>query len=267
MATVVSLQTTFSNEVIRTELSPKWIRGVLNGVVVADSKRVLILWEKGHTPAYYFPEEDVRMDLMRATDHTTHCPRKGDASYYTMSAGDKTVENGVWYYPVPHASDPDLHDSPDLRGYVSFYWNKMDAWFEEEEEVFVHARDPYKRVDVIRSTRHVQIVIGGVTVADSHSPVLLFETGMRTRYYLPELDVRPDLLQPSDKVTRCPYKGESHYYSVAVDGKVAEDVAWYYRYPTHEAGQIANHIAFYTERVDATYVDGEELPKPPARPT
>lgn len=265
MATVKSLQTQFSNEVVQTELSPKRLRTVLNGVVVADSKRVLLLREKGHTPVYYFPEDDVRMDLMRPTDQTTHCPRKGDASYYTITIGEKTVENGAWYYPKPHASEPGLGGAPDLRGYVAFYWNKMDAWFEEDEEVFVHARDPYKRVDVMRSTRHVQVVIGGVVVADSHSPVLLFETGMPTRYYLPKFDVRIDLLRPSDRVTRCPYKGEARYYSVAVDGKVAEDVAWYYRYPNPEAGKIANHIAFYTERVDATYLDGEELPKPKGR--
>ena len=265
MTQTCELQTSFTNEVIRTELSPRWVRATFGGETIADSKRVVTLLERGRTPAYYFPEEDVRMDLMTPTDHSTHCGRKGDASYYTIALGDKVAENAAWYYPEPHASDPGLDTSPDLRGYVALYWDMLDGWFEEEEEVFVHARDPYKRLDAIQSSRHVKVVVDGVTVADSHKPVLFFETGMPTRYYLPKMDVRLDLLQGSERTTRCPYKGEAHYYSVGVGEEAAKDIAWYYRYPTPEASKVANHIAFYNERVDATYVDGEEVPKPERR--
>ena len=264
-STKPQLLTHFENEVIHIEQSPKWVRVVFGGQTIADSKRVLTLREKGRTPVYYFPKEDVRMEFTAPTDHTTHCPRKGDAIYWSLTVGGRTEENALWSYPKPHASDPDLTDSPDLRAYVAFYWHKMDAWFEEDEEVFVHARDPYKRVDVIPSSRHVRVLIGGETVAETRRPVLLFGTGMPTRYYIPKADVRMDLLVPSDRVTRCPYKGGARYYSVAAGDTEATDIVWYYRYPTAEATGMANHLAFFNERVGALMVDGEEQPKPKTR--
>ncbi len=258
-----TLTTSFENSVIRIEPTPKWIRAVFAGETVLDTKRAVILFEKGSVPAYYIPLEDVRSDLLTPTDHSTHCPRKGDACYYTLRVGDRVAENAAWYYPQPFASSPDLadDDSPDLRGYVAFYWSKMDHWFEEDEEVFVHARDPYKRVDVSPSSRHVQVVIDGVTVADTQRPTLLFETGMPTRYYVPLADVRLDLLTASDRTTGCPYKGQAGYYSVPTYGEQGQDIAWYYRYPTRESAGVANHVCFFNERVDLI-VNGETLERP-----
>lgn len=152
----------------------------------------------------------------------------------------------------------------DVRGYVAFYWDKMDAWYEEEEEVFVHARDPYTRVDCLQSSRHVKVVLNGQTVAETHNPVLLFETGQPERFYIPKGDVHQDLLIPSEKVTRCPYKGEARYYSVTAGGELSEDLAWYYRYPTFEASGIANYMCFPQGKVDL-YVDGELPEKPKTR--
>ena len=164
----------------------------------------------------------------------------------------------MWSYPEP------LEGTVDTRGYVSFYWNKMDAWFEEGEEAFVHAKDPYKRVDCFRSDRHVKVVLNGETIAETNRPVLLLETGLPHRFYIPETDVRREVLRPSDTVTRCPYKGEAHYYTVAVGGEQSDDLAWYYRYPTPEAAKVANHICFPQGKVEM-YVDGELEPKPRSR--
>ena len=234
----------------RIEVSPKWIRVRFGGEVIADSRRVLIVVGRG-TPAYYFPQEDVHMERMTATSYRTQNEALGEASWYTVKAGPKVAENAAWSY-----------STPDLRGHVAFTWDKMDGWYEEGEEVFVHPHDPYHRIDVLQSTRPVKVVLGGVTVAESQRPVLLFETNFPARYYLPKDDVRLELLRPSDTITRCPYKGEARYYSVAIGDKVFKDVVWYYRYPTTEASKIANSLAFYTEQTDATFVDGKEIPRP-----
>ncbi len=262
--TPTALQTRFENEVIRIEPTPKWIRGVVNGVTIADSKRAVLMFEKGHVPAYYIPESDVRLDLTEPTDHHTHCPRKGDASYYSLKVGDHVVENALWYYPKPTHTDPSLSSSPDMRGYVSFYWNKVDHWFEEDEEVYVHARDPYKRVDVAQSSRHVQVTVDGEAVAETRRPVLLFETGLPVRYYIPLLDVKLDALAQSEKVTACPYKGQASYYSMPALGERGQDIAWYYRTPIAGVEAIAGHVAFFNERVDIA-VDGETQERPQTR--
>jgi len=235
---------------LHTELSPKWIRVRFGGEVIADSRRALIMLGRG-TPAYYFPKEDVRMDRLTPTSYRTQNETLGEASWYTVKAGPKVAENAAWSY-----------STEDLRGYVAFTWEKMDGWYEEGEEVFVHPHDPYHRIDVLLSTRPMKVVVGGMTVAESQRPVILFETNFPARYYLPKDDVRLDLVRPSDTITRCPYKGEARYYSVAIGDKMFKDVIWYYRYPTTEASKIANHLAFYTEQTDATFVDAKELAKP-----
>lgn len=237
------------------EDSPRRVRVVFGGETVADSRRVKLLHETGLLPVYYFPQEDVRMDLLEATDHATHCPFKGDASYWTVRAGDKVAENAVWGYPEP------LPEAPPLAGYVAFYWGAMDRWFEEDEEVFVHPRDPYHRVDVLDSSRHVRVSVHGEVVAESGRPKVLFETGLPPRYYIPPEDVRTDLLLPSDKRTRCPYKGVASYYSVEAGGERVEDLVWYYPEPIPAAGKVRDHLCFFNEKVDLV-VDGEPQERP-----
>ncbi len=252
---MIQKHTTRDGRDIWFEPSPKWVRVMLGGQFIANSKRVYLL-HLGGPPSYYFPTEDIRMDLLQPTDHVEHSPDLGDASYWTLRVGERTVENGAWTYPKP------VSRTFDLGGYVAFVWEKMDAWFEEAEPVYVHPHDPYKRIDILQSTRHVVVIINGETVADSRRPVLLFETGWPTRYYLPELDVRMDLLIPSDMVTGCAYKGKAQYYSVRVGDKITPDIAWYYTYPTVEASKIAGMVCFFNERVEVLYVDGAEQPKP-----
>jgi len=242
---------------IVTEVIPRRVRAFLGGIAVADTLRPLMLFEEGHVPAWYFPLDDVRMDRLVPSEHVTHCPWKGDARYWTVRVGDRVAENAAWSYPSPRP------DAPDLSAYLSLYWNAMDAWFEEDEEVYVHPRDPYKRVDVLASSRRVEVILAGEKVADCARPRLLFETGLPVRYYLPKVDVRLDWLVPSPTRTRCPYKGVASYYSAAIGSVLVEDIAWYYPFPVPECPKIENLVCFYNERVDELRVDGvvEERPQ------
>jgi len=236
---------------IRGEISPRWIRVKLGGKTIADSRRALIVTETGKLPVYYFPLSDVRTDFLVETDYRRPNANKGEAVYWTLKVGDRAADNAVWGYVSPPPA------IAFLDRYVTFRWDAMDAWYEEEEEVFVHARDPYTRVDAIPSSRHVQVVVGGQVVADSRRPVIVYETGLTPRYYLPREDVRADHLQPSETVSRCPYKGQASYWSVRADGNTYPDLAWTYEAPLPEVHEIAGKIAFYNEKVDAIYVDGE----------
>jgi uncharacterized protein (DUF427 family) len=242
---------------VRLEECPKRVRVYLGAVPVADSRHVLTMFETGHLPVYYFPLSNVRAELFTESDHHTVCPFKGTASYYSAQVGDNLAENAAWTYPEPLEGAP-----PQLADRVAFYWAKMDAWYEEDEEVYVHPRDPHKRIDVLQSSRHVEVRIAGETVAETRRPVLLFETHLPTRYYLPKLDVRLDVLEPSETTSRCPYKGVASYYSVKVGGEVAPDIAWYYPHPTLECSKIENMVCFFNEKVEELYVDGELQQRP-----
>jgi uncharacterized protein (DUF427 family) len=225
------------------EDTPKRIRAVFAGETVADSRRTKLLFETAIMPVHYFPVEDVRMDLLTATDHTTHCPFKGDASYRTIKVGDAEAENAAWTYPEPNP------ESSWLEGYVAFYFDKMDRFFEEDEEILGHPRDPYHRIDILRSSRRIKVVANGETVAETNRPMALFETGFPPRFYVPPEDVNTGLLAQSDTKTRCPYKGLASYWNVAANGEGIEDAAWAYPEPLAEAAGIGSHFCFYDGKV------------------
>ena len=234
--------------------SPRRVRVRLGDVWVADSTRTMLLRQHGFLPVYYFPARDVRSDLLVPTDYTTHSPYKGTARYWHLRTAGRTARFAVWSYPHPKPG------SPDTRDYYGFDWHSMDAWYEEDERVHVHARDPLLRVDAIRSSRQVRVEIAGVTLAESSRPVLLFETGLVTRFYLPPGDVREDLLSPSTTWTMCPYKGRARYYHLDLDGTRIEAVAWQYVRPLPSVAAVAGHLAFWNEREDTTIlVDGEPV--------
>lgn len=230
------------------------VRVTLGGVTIADSKKVRLLLENRRLAIYYFPASDVRLDLFVPTDFKSQHPGKGEASFYSIKVGDRIAQKAAWRYLLP--------ERPDFKDYVAFYWDKMEAWFEEDDEVFVHPRDPYHRVDVLNSSRHVKVVVGGEVVAETTRPRLLFETGLPTRYYIPKLDVRLDLLTPTTTSTRCPYKGKASYWTVNVSGREFPDIVWSYPAPIPECPKIENLLCFYDEKVDAIYVDGELQPRP-----
>jgi uncharacterized protein (DUF427 family) len=233
----------------RWEDSQRRVRVVFANVIVADSKRVMLLHEFGRLPVFYFPMEDVCMELMEATE-------QGEASYWTIRVGERVAEEAAWSYPHP------LPERPQMEGYLAFYWDQMDAWYEEEQQVFAHARDPYKRVDILPSSRHVRIVLGGLTIADTRRPQLLLETGLPIRYYIPEQDVRMELLQATETITHCPYKGRATYWSARIGERLFKDIVWSYREPLPECLPISNFLSFFNERVDAIFVDDERQPVP-----
>jgi uncharacterized protein (DUF427 family) len=241
---------------ITFERSPRRVRVKFNGAIIADSTDAHLLFETRHLPVYYFPPAHVRMDLLTATTHHTHCPYKGDASYWTVKVGDKAAENAVWSYREPFAEVAAIKD------FVAFYWNLMEGWYEEDDEIFVHPRDPYKRVDVVNSSRPVRVVLGGETIADTKRARFLFETRLPTRYYIPRDDVRMDLLVPSAKLTQCPYKGKASYYSAKIGDRVFEDIVWTYPDPIPECPKIKDYLCFFNEQVDDIFVDGIAQPRP-----
>ena len=238
---------------VRIEPGAKRVRAYLGGEVVADTTRTVLVWEVPYYPTYYFRAADVRTDLLEPDGDVAHSPSRGDGRTFTVRAGDKEAHGAAVRY----------EDSPieELRDLVRLDWDAMDAWFEEDEEVFFHPRDPYTRVDILPSSRHVRVEVDGVTVAESASPRLLFETGLPVRYYLPKTHVRMDLLTPTETVTHCPYKGQAEYWSVRVGDSLHEDLAWGYRTPLHESERIAGLISFYNEKVDI-YVDGVRQERP-----
>ena len=230
----------------------KRVRVVLNGETVADSTRTKLLHETGILPVYYFPTDDIRSEFLTPTDHSTHCPFKGDASYWTITVGDRVEENALWGYETPNP------ESQFLLGHAAFYFNKMDQWFEEDEQIFVHARDPYTRVDVLQSSRHVRVSFDGEVVAETDHPVILFETSLPARFYIPRADVRLDLFEASELVTQYPYKGYASHLSLKGRGKAGQDVAWCYEDPLGEVAAIKDLVAFYDTKCEIE-VDGEKL--------
>ncbi|MBA2505208.1 MAG: DUF427 domain-containing protein [Thermoleophilaceae bacterium] len=218
---------------------PRRVRGLLGGETVVDTRRAQLLHESNILPRLYVPWEDVREELVEASDHTTHCPFKGDASYWHMRVGDRLAENAIWSYPAP------VEAAPWLDGLAAFYLERLDEWLDEDESVGVHMRDPYHRVDVRRSSLPVKVTAGGEVVAESSRPMLLSETGVPNRLYLPREDIRMDVLAASETRAYCPYKGDSSFFHVAG----IEDAAWTYDDPLDNALKTAGHIAFDDSKV------------------
>jgi uncharacterized protein (DUF427 family) len=238
---------------VRTEASGKRVRIVFAGRVIVDTDDALYVWEWPGYPQYYVPVGDVADGVLHATATVKESSTRGTAAHYTVRVGDREAVDAAWRYP----------DGPvaELRDRVRFAWDAMDAWFEEDEEAFVHPRSPTTRIEILRSSRHVVVDVDGVTVAESRRPVLLFETGLPRRTYLPKLDVRMDLLVASDKTSMCPYKGTARYWSVETPAGRRPDLAWSYPSAFRESAPIAGLVAFYDEHVDLT-VDGVPQERP-----
>lgn len=237
---------------IRIETSAKRVRAFLAGRPIADTTRPVLVWEKPYYPTYYLPATDI-LATLEANGESSHSPSRGDATVYDVVVNGHAAKAAALRYldsPIP-----------ELRELVRLEWNAMDEWFEEDEPVYVHPRDPYKRVDILASSRHVVVEVDGVRVADSRSPRILFETSLPPRYYLPLTDVRMDLLRPSGTLTRCPYKGTASYWNLAIGDVEHEDLVWCYRSPVPESQKIAGLACFYNEKVDI-YLDGELLDRP-----
>jgi uncharacterized protein (DUF427 family) len=235
------------------EPAPRRVRALLAGEVVFDTTRALYVWEWPNYPQYYIPATDVNNALLVDEHHIQHLHR-GTARRHGLRVGE-VIRPGTARLFTDDALDG-------LANTLRFDWDALDAWFEEDEEVFVHPRNPYARVDALRSTRSVRIELDGAILAESSSPVMVFETGLPTRYYLNRTEVDFERLIPTETVTSCPYKGKtSGYWSVRVGDMVHPDLAWAYDFPTRDLAPIAGLISFYNEKVDVS-LDGSALDRP-----
>ncbi len=217
---------------------PRRVRARFGGETVADTTRAVLLHETGIAPQVYVPLDDIRADLITPTEHHTFCPFKGTASYWTVTAGGQVAENAIWAYPEP------VDEATWLRGYAGFYWGAMDEWYDEDERVEGHFRDPYHRVDVRRSSRPVRVLLGDTVLAETASPLLLSETGLPNRFYIPAADVRQDLLEPSGTHTYCPYKGTASYWTVNADGRKLADAVWSYPQAEGDSAAVTGYQSF-----------------------
>jgi uncharacterized protein (DUF427 family) len=225
------------------EPHPRRFRAELDGRTVLDTVGARLLHESNILPRLYVPLDDFDASLLERTGHTTHCPFKGDASYWSVRVGDRIAENAIWAYehPLPEASW--------LAGYASMYWDVADAWYEEDEQVFGHLRDPYHRVDVRRSSRHAVARAGDEILAETDTPVLVFETNLPVRVYFRPEDVRAELLTPSERTTICPYKGSATYWSVTANGETIPDALWTYADPLEDARPLAGLQSFLADGI------------------
>ena len=237
-------------QTIRLEPNHRRLRVVVDGVIIADTIHSIYLFETGHLPVYYFPKDDIRFDLLESTDRVTHCPLKGDAEYWSIVVGDRRIEDAVWSYPSP------IGGAPDLSAHVAFYWNKVDNWFEEDEEVFVHARDPYKRVDALRRLAVSKFVsmakplpIPPGRCCCSRRACPLANTS-RSSTFVSTCCARRNARRPART------RAEPTTSPAVVPGtEIVEDITWVYRTPIPQVPTIENHLCFFNERVDIL-VDG-----------
>lgn len=212
---------------------PRRVRARFGDRTILDTRRGRLLHESTLLPVLYVPDEDVAADVLVASDHTTHCPFKGEARYWHLQVGGRTAENAAWAYsdPIPAAEW--------LRGHTAFVWDALDAWYDEAERVEGHLRDPFHRVDVRDASAGLQVRHGGRLLAQSSHAKILSETGMPNRYYVPREDVEVDL-EATETTTVCPYKGTASYWSVAG----LPDAAWSYEDPLDDAARVAGHVCF-----------------------
>jgi uncharacterized protein (DUF427 family) len=226
---------------------PRRIRGIVAGRTVFDTRRARYVWDSVKYPQYYVPLSDVDPAALREEGRVQKL-RRGTAEMFGLAAGKETRRGAARVFT--NATDPEL------ANHVRFDWDGLDAWFEEDEQIFVHPRNPYTRVDALRSSAHVGVVFHGAVLAESAATVMVFETGLPTRYYFDRTSVDFTRLTPTATQTACPYKGRtSDYWTATVDGVIEPDIAWSYLFPTAALLSIAGLVAFYNDRTEIT-VDG-----------
>jgi len=255
---------------LRYEPTQKRISATLGGERVIDSTRALLLWEPRRVvPGYAIPQADIAAELGPGTS-VAPTDDQGLAAMGAPRLGDRAVLDPSIPFTVHTAPGEAVTlraggavaagfrlADPELDGYLALDFDAFDAWYEEDEPNVAHPRDPFHRIDIVHSSRHVRVELDGTTLAESTRPILLFEEPLPVRYYLPREDVRADLLAPSEKRTSCAYKGRASYLSL----RDAADVAWIYPDPLREAAEIRDRVAFFNERVDIV-VDGERIERP-----
>ena len=259
---------------LRYEPTAKRIRAELAGQTVVDTTGAALVWEPRRVvPSYAVPRSDVRGDLVPASIDDAAGPTGAGFSLPDVTNllvldpripfAVHTTEGLVVDLEAAGQHRPAagfLPGDPDLAGLVVLDFAAFDAWYEEDERNVSHPRDPFHRIDVLPSSRRVRLELDGQVLAESTRPMLLFETMLPTRYYLPRADVTAELAASPTR-TWCAYKGQASYFSVTVAGRPVSDLAWTYEDPRHDATQVRDLIAFFDERIDVI-VDGKPQPRP-----
>jgi uncharacterized protein (DUF427 family) len=217
------------------------LRAFVGDALVLDSTGAHLLHETGIRPVAYVPLADFDMTLLERTQTSTHCPFKGDASYWSLRAGDELREDAVWAYEEP------LDEASWLRGFAALAG--ADRWMVEDEQVAGHLRDPYHRVDVHASARPVRVSVGDDLVAETRRPVLVFETSMPVRAYVPRGDLVSGHLAPSATRATSPYMGDATHWHVHAGGRQFPDAAWSYELPIAEAMKVAGYVCFEADGI------------------
>ena len=246
---------------LRYEPTAKRVRANLGGATVLDSRSAVLLWEPRRVvPIYAIPESNVQAHLALAAGTGHEVPAKAgiltpDDAFAMHTAEGEVLDVEVGGRTLPGAAFRLL--DPVLLGYVAFDFRAFD-WLEEDEPIDAHPRDPFKRIDILASSRHLRVELEGMLLAETRHPRLLFETHVPVRYYLRPGEVQWDALVATDSASKCPYKGTAHYWAPASGGR---DVAWSYANPLPEASAIAGLVCFYSERTDFI-LDGKRLGRP-----
>lgn len=251
---------------LRHEPTEKRVRATVGEDAVVDSTRALLVWEPRRVvPSYAVPVADVRGELRPASAAAEPWP--GAAASPVLHPGIPFGVHSADGEPLALEAGGARRDAvafrladPELAGYVVLDFGGFDAWYEEDEPIVSHPRDPFHRVDVRRSSRPVRIELDGVLLAESERPRVVFETNLPVRFYLPRDDVAAEL-RPSEKRTRCAYKGEASYWSPEADGSLRENLAWSYEQPLEDAATLTGLVAFFDELVDVT-LDGGRRERP-----
>ncbi|SDB80791.1 Uncharacterized conserved protein, DUF427 family [Raineyella antarctica] len=263
---------------LRLHPTHKWIRAATHGdLVVVDSRRALLVWEPRRiVPCYAVPEPDVIGELVPSdgagsVSRRVALPRDPDMPHGVLTPDDPFVRHstpGTSLTIRTEAGDLPAAafapDDRDLAGWVLLDWDAFGQWYEEDEPVMGHPHDPFKRIDCLRSSRHVEVTHRGVVLADTRRATLLYETHLPTRYYIPREDVAMELLEPSDRHTVCAYKGQASYWSARIGDELLADIAWTYEAPLHDAVPVRGLVAFYAGKLGLTVdgvVAGERRPR------
>jgi uncharacterized protein (DUF427 family) len=218
------------------------------GAWIADSENVTLLFEPGHYPMAYFPENDICPDILRRTEYTTLHHELGLTSWFEVRRGDKRASRGAWQ----HTNLPDC--ASELRAKVAFAWPAMDAFYEEDERIVGHAADSYHRIDIRQTSRHLVVRYRDRIIADTKRPLVLYESGFTPRWYVPRADVDESALTPVERQTFCPYKGLCSYYNVG-DAHLA---VWSYPDAYPEVRRISNLVSFEPDKV-TVHLDDKQL--------
>lgn len=234
------------------EPTDRWIRAKIGEESIADSKRAMLMIESQTELDYYFPPEDIRLELFEESHEAETSEERGTRKFWDLILGERRIEKAAWTYEPKE-------DRPDFGGYIAISWKVIEHWYEEEEEIYDEPRNPYYRVDTIQSSRHIEIIVDGVKIADTTRAYMLFETYLPTRFYIPKEDVLMDSMTATEKETVCPYKGFANYYSIEVNGNSYENIVWTYFEPIPEAPKLKDTLAFWPEKDERIqiFVDGE----------